>query len=167
MTNTHNNPNNNDELPTDAPESDDVEIKVESDELSALEQALADSLSEDIPEEDEVEELPKVTVKQLVDELKDKHYRALVNEDDRKRLDEQLSKGVINPIMLARYLGIQPQMVYGAIRDGKLSSVKENNTQKLFVTKGDALRWAAKYLTGKQARDAAKAMKVAIETAGA
>jgi hypothetical protein len=118
----------------------------------------------EVEEEELEEELPPVTAVQLVNELKERHFRAALKKQDEERLLTQLQQGVVNPIMLARYVNVQPQMIYAAIRDGKLLAAKENNTQKLFITTGDALRWAAKYLTGKQQRDARKAMKEAIDT---
>jgi len=57
----------------------------------------------------------------------DKNYRDLPVEDQ-ERLDKQLADNVVNPILLARYVGVQPQMVYQYIRDGKLPLTNQNNT---------------------------------------
>jgi hypothetical protein len=58
----------------------------------------------------------------------------------------QLQQGVINPIMLARFIGCRPQQVYGDIRSGRLVGVKDNNTQKLYVEIHQAVEYAAKRL---------------------
>jgi len=87
--------------------------------------------------------------------LRAKNYRnlGLENPDDLDRIEEQLRQEVISPIILARYINVKPQMVYQAIRDGKLTAVDFNNTQKKFIRLNEALRYAAKYLTRKQLRD--------------
>jgi|SRR5215469_10421854 len=101
------------------------------------------------------EAVQPITEDQLLSELRAKNYRnlGLENPDDLDRIEEQLRQEVISPIILARYINVKPQMVYQAIRDGKLTAVDFNNTQKKFIRLNEALRYAAKYLTRKQLRD--------------
>jgi Mn-dependent DtxR family transcriptional regulator len=87
------------------------------------------------------------------------------NPEDPGRLRIQVDDGVVSPIILARYLNVKPQMIYQAIRDGKLTAVDYNNTQKKFVRLTTALEWAAKYLTRKQLRDLEKAQEEAESAA--
>ena len=97
-------------------------------------------------------ETDRLTGTELLRQIKeDKNYRDLPVED-RERLDKQLADNVINPILLARYVGVQPQMVYQYIRDGKLPLTKANNTQKLFIPEASAFAWAAMYLNRKRLR---------------
>jgi len=101
------------------------------------------------------------TAAQLIAELRAKYYSnplgtstiGVDNVEDSGRLQIQVDANVISPIILARYLNVKPQMVYQAIREGKLTAVSWNNTQKKFIRLPEAMRWAAKYLTRKQLRD--------------
>jgi hypothetical protein len=94
------------------------------------------------------------TAQELLNELHEKHFPPANNmgEDDVIRLEEQLEEGVINPIILARILGIRPQAVYGAIRDGKIAVLPKNDTQKYRIQTEEAVRWASQYLTRKEGR---------------
>lgn len=97
----------------------------------------------------------ETTADVLLQELREKHFPQGndMGVDDIKRLDEQLDEGVINPIILARILGIKPQMVYQAIRDGKITTLPKNDTQKYRIRVEEATRWAAVYLTKKAVRN--------------
>src|SRR5215469_14990502 len=78
------------------------------------------------------EAVEPITEEGLLAELRAKNYRNLgmENPEDIDRIEEQLRQEVISPIILARYINVRPQMVYQAIRDGKLTAVDFNNTQK-------------------------------------
>jgi hypothetical protein len=110
-------------------------------------------------QEIEIPEPEEVTPEQLEQELREgTNLRGigLEQEGDIERMQEQLEHGVINPILLARYIGVRPQMIYQAIRDGKLTAVDFNNTQKKFIRLGEAIRYASRYLNRKQQRDLEK-----------
>jgi hypothetical protein len=98
-----------------------------------------------------------VTAAELLAELAQKHFPESNNlkSGDEQRLEAQMAEGVINPILLARILGIQPQYVYAAIASGKLPTIGENDTQKKRIAVREAARWAAMYLTRKAQRDLA------------
>jgi len=70
------------------------------------------------------------------------------------RLFAQQSEGIVNPIVLAKCLGVKPQMIYNYIRDGKILSTKQNNTQKLVIVWSDAVEFAQKYWNRKLVRQA-------------
>jgi hypothetical protein len=78
------------------------------------------------------------------------------------RLLKQQEQGVINPIMLAQAIGVRPQMIYNYIRQGRIASVTDNNTQKKTIAWSVAVDFAQKYLN----RKAVKAAKVERELAG-
>jgi hypothetical protein len=106
---------------------------------------------------------PELTMAQkLVQELREKHQAGQLPE----RLALQFSQGFISPIVLADYIGIRPQMVYAAIRDGKLKEytpeLQGNNTQKKVLKVEAAMNWAGAYLTRKQARELAKKLEAEI-----
>ena len=50
-----------------------------------------------------------------------------------ERLHTQYELDVVNPIELAKALGIRPQQVYNYIRNGRLESVRLNSTQKIVI----------------------------------
>jgi hypothetical protein len=92
-------------------------------------------------DEPEVEE---TTAERLVRELKEKFAT--------ERVGIQFEQGVINPIELAKLMGVRPQMIYQDIRSGKLTAVKHNNTQKLTIERSIAIEYASRYLDRKAAR---------------
>jgi hypothetical protein len=98
--------------------------------------------------QDEAHTEPLVTKEQVIAELRAKYEEGKLED----RLIAQMSEEVINPIMLARYLGIRPQQVYQAIRGGTITAVRENNTQKLYIEFDEACRYAAQYLDRKARR---------------
>jgi hypothetical protein len=79
-----------------------------------------------------------------------------------ERLQKQLRENVVSPMTLAKVLGIRPQQIYNAIRNGHLTAVKENNTQKLVIEEAEAVGYAAR----RYGREAAREAKVAAELAG-
>jgi hypothetical protein len=81
---------------------------------------------------------------------------------DRQRLMDQLNQDVVNPIVLARAIGVRPQMIYNYIRDGRIKSVRHNNTQKLAIELPEALRFLAARMT----REAAKKALLEAQKAG-
>jgi hypothetical protein len=118
-----------------------------------------------MPEEIETPETEEVTPDGLLKELQTgSNLRGIgiENPDDIKRIQEQLEDGVINPILLARYIGVRPQMIYQAIRDGKLTTTSTNNTQKKFIRIGEAVRYASLYLNRRQQRELDKLREEAI-----
>jgi hypothetical protein len=104
-------------------------------------------------EAEETVEVPEVTVEMV---------RALFDATGEDRLQLQRQLGVVNPIMLAKALGVRPQMIYNYIRDGKIKTVDRNNTQKITIDVLEAERWAQTYL----GRKAAKAAKIEAELRG-
>jgi hypothetical protein len=108
--------------------------------------------------QEEIPEPETVTEQGLLAELRRGEYRGLGQEnlEDLNRIESQLRDEVIAPILLARYIGVRPQMVYQAIREGKLTAVDLNNTQKKYIRLNEALRYAARYLTRRQARELEK-----------
>jgi hypothetical protein len=111
----------------------------------------------------------ETTAQRLTRELKEKHFPTLVGKtaaDDRKRLSVQIDEGVINPIMLARLLGIVPQQVYQAIAKGKLPAMTDNDTQKRRIKFDDAVRWAANYLDRKDLRERQKEQEAQVAAEG-
>jgi uncharacterized 2Fe-2S/4Fe-4S cluster protein (DUF4445 family) len=109
-------------------------------------ETLQEVTSEVLIAEDTSEQL--VTKEQVIAELRAKYEEGALED----RLIQQMSQEVINPIMLARYLGIRPQQVYQAIRAGSIAAVRENNTQKLYIEFDEACRYAAQYLDRKARR---------------
>jgi hypothetical protein len=112
-----------------------------------------------------IPEPEEVTPEQLQEELttgSNLRGIGLEQEGDIERMQEQLEHGVINPILLARYISVRPQMIYQAIRDGKLTAVDFNNTQKKFIRIEEAIRYASRYLNRKQQRDLEKLREEAI-----
>jgi hypothetical protein len=91
-----------------------------------------------------------------------KDVEKMVAESDLDRLKAQASEGVMNPIMLARFLGIAPQQVYNRIKAGKIQTVTRNDTQKITIPLAEAIAFAADYLD-KQAK---KQAKIEAELAG-
>lgn len=91
-----------------------------------------------------------------------------------RRFVEQHEQGVINPIVLAKVMGIRPQMVYNYISKGKFSVVdesgelvashaKQNSTQKKVLDFEEANTWATQYFERKVERET-KAAELAGET---
>lgn len=72
------------------------------------------------------------------------------------RLADQMAEQVVNPIVLAKVLGVKPQMIYNYIRNGRINAVEHNNTQKKVIPLADALAFARRYLD----RKARQALKV-------
>jgi hypothetical protein len=72
--------------------------------------------------------------------------------DAGERVGIQFREGIINPMELAKLMGVRPQMVYQDIRSGKLTHVVDNNTQKKVVPAAIAIDYAAKYLDRKAQR---------------
>jgi hypothetical protein len=109
----------------------------------------------------------ETTAQRIVRELREK-FEA---EDEAKtKLDERLAKqfeaGIVSPMTFAAYLEIRPQMIYQAIRDGKLKTVLDNNTQKRTISVDEAARWGAAYLDRKYSREAAKVQAAEVELQG-
>ena len=100
--------------------------------------------------------------------------RLAENTDERTkaRFVEQSAKGVVNPIVLAKLVGVRPQMVYNYIKKGKFTTedtegaFRSNSTQKKVIDLAVANAWAQGYLNRKVARETAQAEKVAAELAG-
>jgi hypothetical protein len=88
----------------------------------------------------------------LVQELREK-YSAL--DEVQGRLREQMDRGVMNPIELGRWIGVNPPRIYGDIRAGRVNGVTDNNTQKIVIPVHEALAYAHKVL-GKRAALALK-----------
>lgn len=93
-----------------------------------------------------------------------KEEKPLVSADDvmekiekssLERLKLQAANGVVNPIVLAKFLGIAPQQVYNRIKANKIGVVNRNTTQKIVIPIDEAVAFAAEYLD-KQARKQAK-----------
>jgi hypothetical protein len=72
-----------------------------------------------------------------------------------ERLFAQQSEGIVNPIVLAKALGVKPQMIYNYIKNGKITAVKQNNTQKLVISWSEAIDFAQRYLNRKLRRQQA------------
>jgi hypothetical protein len=79
------------------------------------------------------------------------------------RLEAQMAEQVVNPIVLAKVLGVKPQMIYNYIRSGRINAVLHNNTQKKVIKLEDALAFARSYLD----RKARAALKVEEQLEGA
>jgi hypothetical protein len=88
------------------------------------------------------------TVLVTVDDADTKLHDSL-RGSDLERLVQQKEQGVVNPIILARALGVRPQMIYNYIREGKIASVADNNTQKKVIPYSVALAFAQGYLDRK------------------
>jgi hypothetical protein len=88
----------------------------------------------------------------LVAQLREK-YNQLDEVQD--RLAEQMKDGVVNPIELGRWIGVNPPRIYGDIRAGRVEGVTDNNTQKIVIRLETAMEYAAKIL-GKRVDLAAK-----------
>jgi len=71
-----------------------------------------------------------------------------------ERLFAQRSEGIVNPIVLAKCLGIRPQMVYNYIKAGRISATKHNNTQKLVIDWNEAVEFAQRHLNRKLRKQA-------------
>jgi hypothetical protein len=100
------------------------------------------------------EDVPEITV--TTDEALE--FMLQVGTD---RFNEQVSNGQVNPIELAKALGIRPQMIYNYVRNGKLEAT-QSTTQKVQISVQVATEFAAKYLS----RKATKQAKVDAELAG-
>jgi len=112
------------------------------------------STQEQVAADDGMPEAAETTAQRLVRELREA-------DTNSSRIALQFSQGIINPMVLAAFLGIRPQQVYQAIRDGKLTAVKQNNTQKLVIERSEAVRWAAVYLDRKAQRLLQQAQELA------
>jgi hypothetical protein len=77
----------------------------------------------------------------------------MLEADTKQRLRIQLEEwNVISPMVLAEFLGVRPQFIYGYIREGRIPSVRDNNTQKLYIEEDAALVFAHNYLERKAKR---------------
>lgn len=73
--------------------------------------------------------------------------------DTSGRLRIQLDQwNCVSPYVLAQFLEVRPQLIYGYIKEGRIASVRDNNTQKLWIEEEEALRFAHKYLTNRAKR---------------
>lgn len=99
------------------------------------------------------EEQPLVSVEDV---------QEMISTSKLDRLSEQASNGVINPIVLAKFLNIAPQQVYNRIKAGKIQIANRNSTQKIVIPLGEALEFAANYLDKK----ARKQAQIEAELAG-
>ena len=63
-----------------------------------------------------------------------------------ERLREQVEEGFVNPIELAKFLGVAPQSVYNAIKSGKISTSAKSVTQKITIPLEVAAMYAAQYI---------------------
>jgi len=82
-------------------------------------------------------------------ELRDK----MMEVDTAGRLRIQLETwSCVSPYVLAQFLEVRPQLIYGYIKEGRIASVRDNNTQKLWIEEGEALRFAHKYLENRAKR---------------
>jgi predicted DNA-binding transcriptional regulator AlpA len=70
----------------------------------------------------------------------------LLKKSKNERLLIQIDEGVINPIELAKFLGIAPQQIYNRIKQGKIATVDRNTTQKIVIPLWAATKFAAEYL---------------------
>jgi len=77
------------------------------------------------------------------------------------RLRTQMEEGVINPIMLAKFLGVIPQMMYNYVASKRIPA-HYNNTGKLVIDLDDAVE----FLFARAQRNAEKRAKEAAELAG-
>lgn len=78
------------------------------------------------------------------------------------RMHVQVTEGVVNPIELAKALGVRPQQVYNDIRAGRLGSVTHTVTQKMVIEWDDAVEYSRKRFD----RELQKELKVQAELAG-
>jgi hypothetical protein len=92
----------------------------------------------------EAEEVQETTAERLTRELREKFQG--------ERIQVQFEQGVINPIELAKFMSVRPQMVYQDIRSGRLTAAKHNNTQKWVIDRSIAIDYAAAYLDRKAQR---------------
>jgi hypothetical protein len=106
---------------------------------------------------EQVNETEEVTVEQVFVTPED--VTSQMKSSNLPRLGEQLGEGVVNPIVLAKFLGIKPQQVYNRIKAGKIETVQHNSTQKIVIPIEEATRFAASYLD----RKARKAAQVEAE----
>jgi hypothetical protein len=77
------------------------------------------------------------------------------------RLRTQMDEGVINPIMLAKFIGVIPQMMYNYVASKRIPA-HYNNTGKLVIDLDDAVE----FLFDRATRAAEKRAKEAAELAG-
>jgi hypothetical protein len=98
----------------------------------------------DINTDEAATEVEETTAEKLVRQLREKYQG--------ERIAVQYEQGVINPIELAKLMGVRPQMVYQDIRSGRLSATKHNNTQKLVIERSVAIAYASAYLDRKAVR---------------
>lgn len=92
-----------------------------------------------------------------------KALEAGVKGHDLERLVAQREAGVVNPIVLARALGVRPQMIYNYIREGRngLVGVRENDTQKIVIDWDVAIGFAQRYLNRKAQAELKKQLELA------
>jgi len=96
----------------------------------------------------------------------------LASEVDPKtqaRYEEQKANGVVNPIVLAKLLGVRPQMIYNYIAKGYIVSSEDdvqaigsNNTQKKTIDLNVAEGFARKQIDKREAKQA----RIEAELAG-
>jgi hypothetical protein len=101
---------------------------------------------------DESEETVTVETEAELVSLED--VEALMAESKLERLHEQRANGVVNPIVLAQFLGVKPQMIYNYITNGHIKAAKVNSTGKKVIDLDEATAFARKYLDGKARKQA-------------
>lgn len=107
------------------------------------------------------EEMETVTDEMLIS--KEETEQRLL-ESGVERLFAQQSEGIVNPIVLAKCLGVKPQMIYNYIRNGKIPSKQTNNTQKLVILWDDAVDFSQRYFNRKLTRQAKIDAELAAES---
>ena len=90
----------------------------------------------------------------------------LTDPSTKARFAAQASEGVVNPIVLAKLVGVRPQMLYQYIAKGRLpivegveAGVGTNSTQKKVIRLAVAEAWVNGYL----GRKADRAIRAAAE----
>jgi hypothetical protein len=126
----------------DAADEVEVDDEDESTQGDPVETEEEDPEMEAEEDEDEDEEAPK-SAAELVQELRDKYAEIGAVND---RLQDQISKGVVNPIELGRWIGVNPPRIYQDIRDGRLTAVTENSTQHKVIELREAIAYASRVL---------------------
>jgi hypothetical protein len=105
------------------------------------------------------------TAKSTLEQLAEK-----ADKNTQARFAEQAAEGVVNPIVLAKLVGVRPQMVYNYLAKGKFTEVEgavgTNSTQKKVIQLDEANTWAQGYIDRKVTRETKEAEKVAAELAG-
>lgn len=85
------------------------------------------------------------------------------------RYMDQKQQGLINPIVLAKLMGVRPQMIYNYIRKGRFTQEDAfgiNSTQKITIRLNEAIGFASSYVGRKENREEAEANKIQRELRG-